>query len=197
MQKINKTQQQIRSALLSLMSSKKFDDISVSDVAQEAQISRSTFYFYYDSKYELLEELEAELISGFLDIMLRLRNNGKDNYYNSISAGYCEFFEEYFRYIKAYFYEFKIFFDSNESTGFMSRFSRAIMQVRLKTIQLWNNYPNIEYITNNPVRIYREEILSSLYVSLFATWINRNMDLSEKEMAGMLIRLWVPLSKFK
>lgn len=191
-----KTERHIRNAFVTLLSEKKFSALSTTDISDKAEVSRSTFYSYYDNKYDLLESIEDDLIRGFLDIMLELRKAGRDKYYSDIKFGYCEFFIRYFQYIRKHYGVFKALMNSDDSINFMARFSRAITKVRLETIRIWNNLPSIEVITRDPIKIYREEILSSLYVSIFATWITRNMDIPEDEMAKMLIRLWVPLANF-
>lgn len=192
-----KTERDILNAFLALLSEKQFNTLSTTDIADKAEVSRSTFYSYYDSKHDLLETITDDLISGFVTIMIKLREAGRDKYYNDIKSGYCEFFVQYFRYIRKNHDVFKALLHSNDSINFMPRFSKAITKARLETIRIWNNLPSIEVITSDQVRIYREEILSSLYVSIFATWIARNMDLSDEKMARMLIRVWVPLADFK
>ena len=44
-------------AFLSLLMEKNFDDISVKDICDRAMVPKSTFYNYFEDKYDLLEHL--------------------------------------------------------------------------------------------------------------------------------------------
>lgn len=54
----------IKNTALQINCTKKLDDITISEVAQRAGISRSTFYTYYNDVYSVMEEIENELLSG-------------------------------------------------------------------------------------------------------------------------------------
>src|SRR5262245_60119115 len=41
----------------SLLRSRRFDEVAVADVLEAAEVSRSSFYFYFESKHDLLAEL--------------------------------------------------------------------------------------------------------------------------------------------
>lgn len=57
-----RTKKLIRSALAELIDEKGFINISVTDLAQRADINRGTFYLHYVDKYDLLEKIENEII---------------------------------------------------------------------------------------------------------------------------------------
>lgn len=192
-----KSKRYIQKAFLKLMEDRNFEELSVKDITDAAELSRGTFYLYYDSKYDLAEDIENSLFSGFIVIMEKIRREGRQAYYGSIESGSINpHFVEYFQYIREHFYEFKILFSPHYISGFTSRFSRVIVKNRFTTLKCWSSV-SVETVQQLPVhRIYREEILSSLYISLFSTWVSRNMDLPEEEMARMLGELWRPLSTF-
>lgn len=48
-----RTHQQIRDALIDLIFEKHFDNITVGDITNRAMINRSTFYRYYQDKYDV------------------------------------------------------------------------------------------------------------------------------------------------
>ena len=49
-----KTRGQLRSALLALLKEKRYEDISVQDIIERADVARSTFYVHYVDKDDLL-----------------------------------------------------------------------------------------------------------------------------------------------
>jgi AcrR family transcriptional regulator len=57
--RIRKTRQLLHDALLQLLGSKPFDDISVQDIADTATLNRATFYDHYTDKSALLEAMIA------------------------------------------------------------------------------------------------------------------------------------------
>ena len=60
--RIRRTRQLLHGALLQLLGSKSFDDISVQDIADAATVNRATFYDHYTDKFALLE---AVIAGGF------------------------------------------------------------------------------------------------------------------------------------
>jgi AcrR family transcriptional regulator len=57
--RIRRTRQLLQGALLQLLGSKAFDDISVQDITDAATVNRATFYDHYVDKFALLEALIA------------------------------------------------------------------------------------------------------------------------------------------
>lgn len=53
--RIKKTHKALKSALLSLLSQRRFDKITVNDLCEEAVISRTAFYDHFEDKYALLK----------------------------------------------------------------------------------------------------------------------------------------------
>jgi AcrR family transcriptional regulator len=60
-----RTRQLIGSALTQLMTEKRFDDITVQDILDRADIGRSTFYAHYTDKEDLLANEVARVIHNF------------------------------------------------------------------------------------------------------------------------------------
>ncbi|WP_169082861.1 TetR/AcrR family transcriptional regulator [Paenibacillus sp. PL91] len=55
--RILKTQEALKKAVLELMSEKNFDDITIQDLSDRANVSRGTIYLHYMDKYDLLDKL--------------------------------------------------------------------------------------------------------------------------------------------
>ncbi len=63
--RILKTKRAIRNSFAELLSEKDLNSITVSDVADKADINRKTFYNYYSGVYQVIDEIENELICLF------------------------------------------------------------------------------------------------------------------------------------
>lgn len=63
-----KTKAQLRAALTKLLEQKKINEITVKEIVEEADINRSTFYLHYNDIYDLLHQIEKELLNEFIDL---------------------------------------------------------------------------------------------------------------------------------
>jgi len=58
--RIQRTRQSLRAALLELIKEKDYDDISIEEITERANVGRTTFYLHYKDKEDLLmEEISA------------------------------------------------------------------------------------------------------------------------------------------
>ncbi|MBO7743093.1 TetR/AcrR family transcriptional regulator [Paenibacillus sp. MWE-103] len=54
--RIIKTREAINKALIELMSEKSFENITINDIAEKANLNRGTLYLHYTDKYDLLDK---------------------------------------------------------------------------------------------------------------------------------------------
>ena len=99
-----KTKRAIKSAFAEMLSEyKEISRISVSELCERADISRSTFYTHYDDTYSIAQDYENELIDRFFD-------NAK-----LVSASSAEKFAEiFFEYIRENDENYKLLCRSND-----------------------------------------------------------------------------------
>ncbi len=63
--RVIKTKRAIKNAFAKLLSQKDINDITISDIAAEADINRKTFYNYYAGVHEVIDEIENDVVSHF------------------------------------------------------------------------------------------------------------------------------------
>lgn len=56
--RIVKSREKIKNALINLLNTYNFDEISVKDICKLAEISRGTFYLHYQDKYDLVSKYQ-------------------------------------------------------------------------------------------------------------------------------------------
>ena len=78
--RILKTKRAIYEALVELMQKKKLNSITVTELAAAANINRKTFYTYYSTDNDVLDEVINELISSLKDLMYTMSED-----YNMLS----------------------------------------------------------------------------------------------------------------
>ena len=114
----------IRSAFVDLISEKKLiSNITVAELAERADIAKSTFYNHYDDVYSIADEILRELISELENII--------DEMDADKTADYRVYIKRIFVIFIVYFAHLTIFFGSN------SKKDRLIND--LLTILFFNN----------------------------------------------------------
>lgn len=61
--RILKTQESLKRAVIELMAEKNFDDITIQDIADQANVNRGTIYLHYQDKYDLLDQIMENQIN--------------------------------------------------------------------------------------------------------------------------------------
>ncbi|MBJ9992411.1 MULTISPECIES: TetR/AcrR family transcriptional regulator [Paenibacillus] len=61
--RILKTQEALKRAVIELMAEKNFDDITIQDIADQANVNRGTIYLHYQDKYDLLDQIMENQIN--------------------------------------------------------------------------------------------------------------------------------------
>ena len=73
--RVRRTRRRLRDALIALILEKEYDNITIQQITDAADLSRATFYLHYKDKDELLasslEEMFDELMDSVKDLMLR------------------------------------------------------------------------------------------------------------------------------
>lgn len=106
-----RTKKWIRKAFTELIAEKKtIDKITVSELAERADITKTTFYYHYEDIYAVAEEFENELItelnamlekidkenpedySGYIEKVLTFIKENEENYRLAVNASYVSVF---------------------------------------------------------------------------------------------------------
>lgn len=106
--RVRRTQKQIEEALIKLLAKKNIQNITVKELAEEADITRSTFYQHYSSPYILLKDMQQEIMNNIQSII------------NETTGGDAfGFFKRLFEYFMEEDVRAEVLsFDSGEGTGF-------------------------------------------------------------------------------
>lgn len=60
--RVRMTKKILKDALLELMEDKHISRISIKEICELADVNRSTFYAHYDSQFDLLDEIEKDIV---------------------------------------------------------------------------------------------------------------------------------------
>ena len=61
--RVRRTQKLLREALIALIEERRFDALTVGEIAERAMVSRAAFYRYYQDKYDLVEQIFEEMVA--------------------------------------------------------------------------------------------------------------------------------------
>lgn len=70
--RIRKSKEAIRTALVKLLKHKNIEDITVTEIAKEADVNRKTFYNNYENIYQVIEEIENDIVISFTDLLSKI-----------------------------------------------------------------------------------------------------------------------------
>ena len=80
-----RTKKKIRSAFVELLGEKKsMETITVSELAERADIAKSTFYNHYDDIYAVAEEFEDELIENLASVFTAAQQSANGGFESSL-----------------------------------------------------------------------------------------------------------------
>lgn len=63
--RVLKTKRAIRNAFAKLMAEKDINDITIIELAETADINRKTFYNYYSGVYQVVEDIEHDILTSY------------------------------------------------------------------------------------------------------------------------------------
>jgi AcrR family transcriptional regulator len=67
--RVQRTKRAIRNAFAQLISEREINDITVRDIADLAEINRKTFYNYYSGIYQIVDEVENDIVASFGSVL--------------------------------------------------------------------------------------------------------------------------------
>ena len=160
----------LKESLIELMEDDPVGKITIKEICGNADVNRSTFYLHYRDQYELLQEIENELI---LEVQNHLEKIDSD--YNSI-----QYLHELLLYIKNNADIFRILLCRQNNIGFQMTFS----EVTLKNLQL-----NLALDCSASLSGYVYTYLITGSTAVIKQWIESGFDLSHQDIANLIYRL--------
>lgn len=108
--RVKRTYSQLISAFLELLRNKSFDEISVSEICEAADVHRATFYKHFDDKFEFLNFCLETLLSDidYSDVVV-------DPTPENIKACCTSFINVIFEFIHEYRFVFEAVFSGRQS----------------------------------------------------------------------------------
>jgi AcrR family transcriptional regulator len=171
-----KTKKLLDEALLSLMSTKKINEITVTELTELADLNRSTFYLYYKDVYDMVDHLEAEILEEYHTCFLQMKEGNENT--NFMPASYSEnmlsFYSTIFDYIKSNEKLGRIILASDSKYSFLEKLKTIIMQAE----------PPFDVESKDKLHYLRPFIISGC-IGVMQQWIQDDLSFDAKELSRL------------
>ena len=161
------TKRILKDSLLELMQTKPIFKITIKEICDLSDMSRSTFYLHYQDQYELLEDIEAEVLKNTFENLSEM-----DTELNSLDS-----IEIFLKYIQKNKTTFSILLCQTENKDFQERIVNSV-QKYIKSIV------PASYEDDKEEYIYKFIMYGSINVLI--NWINNDFNLSSRELAKLI-----------
>ena len=159
----------LRTALIELMQKKPFNEITIKEICEQADLNRTTFYLHYTDQFALLADVENEVYQKTLETLKNVKP----------AADAPGMIETFLRYIKNNASLFRILFFDAGSEGFRSRFIQNMLQSLRVNIPLSCAAGEEPYILS---------FLMQGSVHMIMEWIKRDFDMEPKQLAFLIFQ---------
>lgn len=165
----------IKDSFVKILKQKPISKISIKEICEDADINRATFYAHYLDQYDLLHQIENELIDGINQYL-----NGYD-FRGKLDAT-VEMLEKILEYIKENSELFSLLLNSNGDINFQQEITKVIGQQHFSSMLTSNSLSkeDAEYIF-----LY----FATGSIGVIQKWLKDGMKKPVQEMAELILRI--------
>lgn len=167
-QRIVITKKMLKSALTEILKTKSIYKVSIRELCEKAEINRSTFYKYYGSQFDLLTEMESDVITLVKDSLSN--DEGENNHSLKYMCGYLEENIELGR----------LLINNNIDPQFPEKIFALPQVQQIINRVLGTKYSNVEYE-------YVSNFLTYGAYQVIRIWINKDVRETPEEIANLIL----------
>ncbi|WP_192510573.1 TetR/AcrR family transcriptional regulator [Paenibacillus sp. 23TSA30-6] len=167
--RILKTKEAIFNAFIGLISEKDFEEITINEIADRANVNRGTIYFHYTDKYDLLNKCIDEHLSKMISICISTDpNQEKVNFIHSLLP------------VFQYFEQNHTFYASMLSNKGIPAFREHMLEIVAGNIK---DQVNMEDLNKGHDKQLITQFMAFAFTGVIEWWILNNMPHPPKYMA--------------
>ena len=175
--RVIRTKKAIRSAFAELIAEKEYKDITVTDIAERADINRKTFYNYYSNIEALMADIENEAVATYDRLLDDLKAhdllNSPELIVTRISSTVTENLD--------YFHDLLIM-SKNDVL-----FSRIADNVKKQIRDILDSQEVLDPVRAETLAIF----ITSGALSVYREWIRRGEQVPREKLDELLVRLTI------
>ena len=170
--RIIKSKKAIKKAFMSILATKDINDITIKNIADLADVDRKTVYNYYNGTYEILNEIENEMVSTINDAVESLDVEGNLDQQINIFKKITEVINDNFEF---YSILMKLNYDSQLIKKLVSLFSEYAKRI-LNKFKLPNGVSGE----------YASTFIASGVLNTYYKWFNSDRSISLDDLSNQL-----------
>ena len=186
-----RSRKMIKEAFYRLLEKKSLHEISITDITEEADINRGTFYLHYVDKYDLLNKLEDEILESLISYAKDTIFDGvfeldSENHITAINKP-IPFVKKLFDFLK----ENRVLVRAVSGPNGDPNFQQKIKGFMAKTLFENRFVLNIKMENMLVPQEYFVSYVISAHMGVALQWLEGDMKRSSEEMALILTKLFV------
>lgn len=178
--RIRRTRQVIRDAFIALVGRKGFEAVTVQEITEAADVHRSTFYFHFEDKYDLLEQCNQEMFRAFGEALAppdcRPGEQCRFNWYDGLVR--------HFEHIAEHADYYKVMLGANGVPGVAKQLQRIIEDVFYRKLVRMNEQTDRAPL-ETPVEAL-SRFVASAHLGLIEWWLDSDLLYRPSHMARWL-----------
>lgn len=172
--RVRYTRMMLKESLMRLMESKSISKITIKELCEAADINRSTFYAHYRDQYDLLHQIEDEIVDEI--------NAALAGFNLSDSDGALRTMEKVFRYVADNSGFCRLLLGEKGDVEFQKR---VVVLFQGRYIEQWLAQKGVDSETVEYLYLY----LVNGSIGVVQSWLKTGMRKTPGEMARLLLRL--------
>ena len=183
--KSEKTRLRILDSFLDLTRDKRWDKISVKELCAKAEITRGTFYQYYDDIYTLMESLEDQLLADLTERYEKISYTSyseipADLFIDKFDYAPPEVLTVWFRFVRDHTKELLALFDRKNGDPYFVKKMKAVMSEYLSRVMDSDGHPD------DALRSHFMKLFLEMHFLGALSWIEDDESLSEEDIVNLL-----------
>ena len=163
--RVRRTKNYLKEALIELLKTTPFENITIKAICQKAAVNRRTFYAYYSCPRDLIEEIEHDILSKLPD------------YDPEAHKPFIESITQFMQYIKDNETTFRILLASSADTSFGEQIISAVM----------DKYDEFSNFTDESENVMRFIFFVNGVLGVVREWITNDFKLSVDKISRLIV----------
>lgn len=176
--RITKTKKSLRESLTTLMQEKPVQNITVREIAEMADINRSTFYLHYQDVFDMVTQIQDDMFHDFNDVMMEIPEQPTEKDFFLLT-------EEIFTVIQNNSDLVKVLLGKNGDTAFVEKLKNLVKERAL------NEWSKLLHSGNQESFDYYHAFIIAGYIGIIETWLKNGLQETPAEMAEITRNLIV------
>ncbi|MBD8973043.1 MAG: TetR/AcrR family transcriptional regulator [Clostridiales bacterium] len=181
--RVRKTRAQLRAGLARLMQKKNIREITVTELVDEVDINRSTFYLHYEDIYQMLESIEQEIME---EIRLSITSNPIEPLTSTDKAQ--SFLVHIFTYLEENREFCKALLGPHGDMAFVEQTEKLVAETVFES--LTNQFPK-----TTPDLLYTYSFCLTGLVGMLKSWLSAESPESPQYMADLTHKLFTNITR--